>query len=121
MSNVKPALTAPVSERRQYERKPLRVPAELLFSNHPPLSVRLLDVSAGGVGVLASANPPLRARLSVRFSVPVTPTGAAIVEAQVEVARSVLSGTHGGFVVGLQFTSISPQASRAIIQFLQGQ
>lgn len=109
------------SERRHHERKPLRVPAELLFPTHPPLPVRLLDVSAGGVGVLASANPPLRARLTVRFSVPGPAKAASVVEAQVQVAHSVLSGTHGGFVVGLQFTLLSPQSSMAIIKFLQGQ
>jgi c-di-GMP-binding flagellar brake protein YcgR len=114
-------MTDPLAERRQHDRKPLRVPAELIFPNHPPVPVRLLDVSAGGVGVLASSNPPLGARLAVRFSVPSMGKGASIVEAPVQVAHSVLSGTHGGFVVGLQFTSLSPQSSMAIIKFLKGQ
>lgn len=95
----------------------MRVPAELLFPNLAPIAVRLLDVGEGGVGVLTAVNPPPRLRCGVRFAIPAV-GGAIAIEAQVQVAHSVLSGSLGGFMVGLQFTQIAPQLQEAILKFL---
>ncbi len=96
----------------------MRVAAELVFPNIAPIHVRLLDVGEGGVGVLTAVNPPPRLRCTVRFAIPAI-GGVVAVEAQVCVVHSVLSGSLGGFVVGLQFTQIAPQAQEAILKFLR--
>ncbi|GAA0745921.1 PilZ domain-containing protein [Ideonella azotifigens] len=109
------------AERRLHERKPLRGTAQLVFPSQPPLEVRTWDISAGGIAIIASANPPPKLRCVIRFVVPLLTGGGTPVEVKVQVAHSVLSSNHGAFMVGLQFEGLSAAGEQAVARFLKGQ
>ncbi len=106
-------------ERRQHERKSLRSSAQLVLPNQAPLEVRTVDLSVGGMGVVAAANLAPRLTCLVRVVVPLKPKGVTVIEAQAQVAHGVLSSSHAGFLVGLQFVGISAATAAAIKQFMQ--
>jgi hypothetical protein len=78
------------AERRQNDRKPLRTTAQLVFPSQPPLEVRTWDISPGGIGILASANPPPKLRCVIRFQVPRSTGSGLPVEVKVQVAHSLM-------------------------------
>ena len=108
------------TERREHERKPLRASGQLLLPNRAPMEVRTVDLSLGGMGVVVPANLAPKLACLVRVALPLKPKGSALMEAQATVAHSVLSGNQAGFLVGLQFTSVSAASAAAIKHFLHG-
>lgn len=95
--------------------------AQLVFPSQPPLEVRTWDISAGGIAIIASVNPPPNLRCVIRFLVPLLAGGSTPVEVKVQVAHSVLSSSHGAFMVGLQFDGLPVAGEQAIARFLKGQ
>ena len=107
------------TERRQHERKPLRASGQLLLANRAPMEIRTVDLSLGGAGVVAPVNLAPKLTCLVRIALPIKPKGSALIEAQAAVAHSVLSSSQSGFLIGLQFTSVSAASATAIKQFLR--
>jgi PilZ domain len=110
--------TPPIQNKRQHERRILRATALLLLSGQPALEVRTSDISLGGLGIVAGANPPpnLICRLSVPL--PLTIGGARRIDVVGKVAHSVFSSRDGGFKIGLVFQNPSADALSAITDYL---
>ncbi len=106
------------ADRRKVQRKPLRVKADVILAAGQSYEVRTIDISAEGVGIVASANPRLGTPFDLRFSIPLKPTGSAAVAARAKVIHSVLSRDEAGFKIGLKFVSPDAQLTAAIRQFL---
>lgn len=108
----------PSPEKRRQERRVLRSQALLLLPAGQTFPVQTLDISVGGVGVLAPANARTGARLAVRLTLPVRPSGQTTFDAAVTVAHSVLSRHEEGFKIGLQFLDLEPRAESAIRHYI---
>jgi c-di-GMP-binding flagellar brake protein YcgR len=111
-------LTDDGPERRQTERRPLRTSAVVLLPGDQTFTVQTLDISLGGMGIVANANPRQGTRFSIRVALPVRPTGQYLFEAGVEVAHSILARDEGAFKVGLRFVSLDPRGESAIRHFI---
>src|SRR5664279_5069732 len=108
--------TPPGPERRQYKRAALRGIAHLVLTGHPSIEVRTVDISVGGMGIVASANPPAGLACVIRVVIPVKPRGTTTVEVQAKVAHSIFSHGAGGFLIGLEFSQLSAEAKSAVMQ-----
>jgi len=106
------------AERRRAERKVLRTNALVILSNAQPFEVRTIDLSAGGMSIVASANPKSGTVLNIRFSVPLRTGGHTLFEAKARVIHTVFSSVESGFKIGLSFTVLPPVAASAVLQFL---
>jgi c-di-GMP-binding flagellar brake protein YcgR len=109
----------PGVERREHERKPLRIPAHLLPPGQPPFEVRLIDISEGGLRMACSVNPPLMSVSVIRMVVPSADRmGNVLVEARVQIMNSIYVRAEDGFRVGLKFLDLPVPASKAIADYL---
>lgn len=106
------------SESRAHERGLIASTTHLLLHGHRIVEARTLDLSAGGLRVVAPVNLPLSLVCGVRLVVPGIPTGAHTVMARAQVMNIVFSGKENGFVIGLRFTSIPRPALAAIEAYL---
>jgi c-di-GMP-binding flagellar brake protein YcgR len=105
----------PGVERREHERKPLRTEAHLLPPGQPPFSVRLIDISEGGLRISCSVNPPLMSVSVIRMPVPSPDRlGGSVIEARVQILNSIYAQAESGFRVGLKFLDL-PAATQDII------
>lgn len=107
-------------EQRVHLRKALRVNAELIAPGAPVFPVRTMDISAGGIGVIASLNPPSGLHVIVRMRIPARAGAPLPVEVAAQVTHSVFMTTENGFKVGLRFVEPAPAVSAAVAQFLKG-
>ena len=105
-------------ERRQEDRKVFRGPAQLLLPTREVQSVRTLDISLGGIGLVAPSNLPRDAVCEVKFRPPLLADRVETLMARGRVAYSILSGKENGFLVGLQFTDIAPGVLALIRRFV---
>ena len=105
-------------EFRAHERGLIASTTHLLLPGRRIVEARTLDLSAGGLRVVAPVNLPLSLVCGVRLAVPGIPTGAHTVMARVQVMNIVFSGKENGFVIGLRFTSLPRQALGAIEAYL---
>lgn len=110
---------APQLERRKEERKTLRRPALLLLPTGQIMKVSTLDIGTASIGILAEFNPPEHLSCAIQVSIPAGHGGSTTLELQAKVTRCMLSGSRGGFVVGLELSDIPPSAKSAIAEFLQ--
>lgn len=107
-----------LSERRAHDRRPLRIVAHVLLPNDQAFEVRTLDIGAGGMGILASANPKPGTSFAIQFTLPAKAGHqAAPLQLKVKVANSILD--HGGFKIGLQFLALDAGTERVLRHFLQ--
>lgn len=116
------SVTIPASisyeDRREHERKPLRIAAQVLLPNAQVFDVRMLDISAGGAGILAPANPQKGTQFVLRVAIPKRPTGNTPCDLPVEVTHSIFSSVENGFKIGLRFTRLDATSAGAIVQFI---
>jgi c-di-GMP-binding flagellar brake protein YcgR len=109
----------PDVERREHERKPLRTEAHLLPPGQAPFSVRLIDISEGGLRISCSVNPPLMSVSVIRMQVPRPDrTGMSLIEARVQVLNSIYARAEDGFRVGLKFLDVPVVTQKIISEFL---
>ena len=112
--------TAPSGvNRRQHERKYFRGAAYLLFAGREPIEVRTLDLSAGGLSIVAPANPAINTVVMIRINIPRPTTGADGFEVRVRVAHTMFSQAEDGFKIGLEFVNLTVPLATAILQFLK--
>lgn len=110
------ALPAP-QEQRQHRRRVLQTLAQVCLPGQPPFEVRTTDVSLGGLGIVAGANPPPKLLVKVRLPLPQQGSSRTVaVEFEARVVHSVLSRRHGGFAIGLAFV----RPSQALLQAVAG-
>ncbi|HQC81334.1 MAG TPA: PilZ domain-containing protein [Accumulibacter sp.] len=98
-------------ERRANQRLLLRTQAFVLLPDGRVVATRTLNISKGGIGLIADFNPAVGSAFSLRVNLPLRPTGKALFEARVQVANSVFDGAEGGFRLGLQFLGLDPTAA----------
>lgn len=108
----------PPAEQRKTERRALRVPATLKLPGGKTFTVQTLDISLGGLGILAPANARNGARLAVQVTLPAAAGAPVRIEVPVVVAHSILSRELDAFKVGLQFRSLDPKAESAIRHYV---
>jgi len=106
------------SDRRAHDRRPLRIAARVLLPNDQSFEVRTLDIGAGGMGIVAGANPKPGTTFAIQFNLPAKTGPATPLQVRVKVANSVLGGDQGGFKIGLQFLALDPVSERVIRQFV---
>lgn len=105
--------------RRAHERSALRIGVTLVFTNGFSSAARCLDISKGGMGVVAELSVPVGARLRVQARLPVAVGSPLPFEADAFVSNSVLAGAEGGFRLGLQFLELPPPARDALTACLK--
>lgn len=106
------------SERREAPRRALRRPAWFLLPGVRRLEVRTLDISAGGLAVVAPANPPVGMACTIRLTIPTRNSSAEVIEPRVKVMQSLWSTADEGFKVGLRFQDLSSAHARLIRDYM---
>lgn len=106
------------AERRQSDRKLFRCPAQLLLPTREVQHVRTLDISVGGIGLVAPSNLLRDAVCEIKFRAPLLDDRVEMLVARGRIAYSILSGKENGFLVGLQFTDIAPGVLALIRRFM---
>lgn len=104
-------------EQRAHDRRPWRTQVELLLPGRPPLAMRTTDISISGIGLLASANPPMGLRVGLRLALPNALSASApptVFELQAVVRHSVFSSRDNAYRIGMQFLQPSDKLLVAI-------
>ncbi len=100
-------------QRRKQQRRAIRGMGTFVLPGSQ-IEVRLLDISAQGMGVVAPLPMPVGARCNARFGLP-KETQRHPVQVDATVISCILSGNDGGFRLGMQFGSL-PSAMRSAIE-----
>ncbi len=98
-----------VRERRRYFRCPVEMPAEISGPGIPPVHGKTLNISEGGVAINTSLSLKPGVQVKVQFTLP---NGEIHVEAEATVCWS-----KEGYL-GFQFTSLSPQLTSELQEWL---
>jgi len=105
--------------RRENDRKMLHTRAILAIPGKPILEVRTLDISIGGIGIVASVNLVARIPCKLAFSLPLRHGKKINVEAEGYVTHSLFSNSHDGFKIGIRFKDVSPELEKEIARYLR--
>lgn len=105
------------ANRRRCARRLFRSNAQPSIAGADPITERTLDISGGGIGLVAEANPPAAQRLPDPHPANLLDTTVFALEARV--AHSVPSSADHGFRIGLEFTRLTPASARAIEKFVK--
>jgi c-di-GMP-binding flagellar brake protein YcgR len=105
-------------DRRQHARKPLRSTAQVILPGDRIFDVRILDISAGGAGLVAAANPTAGTRFQLQFMLPTRGNAMTTIRTQVEVMHSIYSGAEHGFKVGVRFVQLDLADAAAVVLFV---
>jgi c-di-GMP-binding flagellar brake protein YcgR len=105
------------AERRAHDRRTFRSTAHVLLPGGKTVDVRTFDISVGGLGIIASANPPIGVVIALRVHVPQRSKGVTSIDVHGKVACCVHGAAEGGFRIGLAFSQLPPPAREAIESF----
>lgn len=123
-NRTKPTLTDGGSlggqEFRQHARRSLRTTAQLIVAGSPAFPVRTVDISAGGMAILTTVQPPRGLNCTVLLSLPQTGREPVAIELPVTVAHSIFSSGEEGVKVGLSFNALPPDAAALVQRFVDG-
>lgn len=108
-------------ELRQHARRVLRSTAQLIVAGSPPFQVRTLDISAGGMAILTTVQPPRGLNCTVLLSLPQAGREPVPVELPVTVAHSIFARGEEGVKVGLSFNGLTPDKVAMIQKFVDGE
>lgn len=106
-----------MSERRGSLRKSLRTIATVHVAGQT-VRVRTMDISVGGMAIVAAVNPPPGMTFELEFDLLIG-SRVVTIRAKAQVMHSVLSSAESGFRIGLSFLSIDPASVSAIEQYLR--
>lgn len=106
-------------ELRQHARRALRTGAQLLVAGSPPFPVRALDISAGGMAVVASIRPPQGLTCMVLVTLPDPGRSPVAVELPATVVHSLFSGSEQGVKVGLSFRAMTPETAALVQRYVE--
>jgi len=112
------------SERREYPRVPVDflVTFKVLEKSSPEEVATALDISVGGVGLLASAeisSPEGRAQISLTFDLPCLSGESRPVSATGEVRYCLKLTEENRYRVGVKFLQIADEDKLAIADFVR--
>ena len=102
-------------EKRQAARRPLFCKVQLMFARQA-VEARALDVSTGGLAVIADLNAQIGQTCTARFSLSAPDGTCRDLALQASVLHSVL--THDGFRLGLQFMQPDASAKQLLKRFV---
>lgn len=108
----------PDHDKRFFRRRLLRVAARVILNGNAEFEVRTSDVSEGGLGLVAAANPRVGTRFRVIFAIPNGSLEPVLIDTQVTVVRSILAQDEGGFKIGLLFPSLDEGSAKAIKRYV---
>lgn len=107
-------------EQRQHARRLLRTTAQLIVAGSPPFAVRTVDISAGGMAIVTTVQPPRGLNCTVLLSLPQTGREPVPLALPVTVAHSIFSSGEEGVKVGLSFNALPPEAAALVQRFVDG-
>ena len=107
------------AERRVQPRRVLRVQAELHIAGRPPMSVRTMDISEGGLSVLCLVSLPAHTECVVHLPLPVPPSGRKPLKLRAIVLYSILSSGGGGFQLGMSTPNLDDATRAAILLYIK--
>lgn len=108
-------------EQRQHSRRLFRTTAQLVVPGSAPFPVRTLDISVGGLAILATVRPPQGLNCRVLLSLSLRGQGPVAMALPVTVAHSIFAKGEEGVKVGLSFNSLEPDVAAMIQQFVGGE
>ena len=109
-----------VEQRRIHARRPLHCPAKLLLASKRIMDLRIVNISAGGLGVIAPENLAVGTNCQLRFDLPQVPTGQVTMYLSAMVMNSVFSSREDGFKLGLRFVNPTEDSASRIERFVHG-
>ena len=107
-----------ITEKRSHERRPFGLPVEVLLPGRAALTMRSVDISIGGIGLVAAVNAPFGMELQLRLALPLGAKGTQSFEVRARVQHSVYSRRDDGFRIGMVFLKPSDRLVVAIGDFL---
>lgn len=109
-----------VDNRRQFERRILRSKAFLVLPGRPHILVRTLDISVGGMGIVAPINTSPNLVCEVKFLLP-NPAAYSHIQASglAVVTHSVFASGEDGFKTGLKFKEFPKEILDQIERFIK--
>jgi len=105
-------------ERRTELRKPFRARVVAAFTGGMSFELRALDVTHGGMGLLAQFNVPAQSRCTLSFRVRFKDGTTFDAMATATVAYSVFSSDHDGFKLGVHFDDIALPLAAALARYM---
>lgn len=104
---MRPITTDPSGpEQRRSPRWQIKTAARLVLNSNQVANARTLDISAGGLSVVADFSLPVGTKLQVSLLLPPRVGNAIPLSARAEVMNCILDGRNGGFRIGMQFVEI---------------
>lgn len=80
--------------------------------------VRTVDISAGGMGIIAAANAPQGAKFTIKILLPTRAGGKQVIEVRAQVQHSIFAADEQGYKVGLIFVDPDRATTSAILEFV---
>jgi c-di-GMP-binding flagellar brake protein YcgR len=111
--------TSSEDERRQVERKSLRVRVRVALAGKPDMEVRAVDVSTGGMSLVVDLNLAPATSCHLSFMLPLPDGGMHQVQIAAVIAHCTYSGQRSGFVIGLQFKGASEDLKAALLRYVK--
>lgn len=105
LSVLNPGATA--SDRRQSYRKPCRASGMLMLAGTRPFPIKVIDISAEGLGVVCEQSIPNRTRCAVRITVENYPSEPLVFDAIAETRHPIFSQKEEGWKIGLLFLDVT--------------
>ena len=107
-------------ERRQVERKPLRVRVRVALAGKPEMEVRSVDVSTGGMSLVVDVSLAPTTSCNLSFTLLLSDGSMHKVQIAAVVAHCTYSGQRSGFVIGLQFKGASEDLNALLQRYMKG-
>jgi len=114
------ASSPPEGERRQVERKPLRVRVRMALAGKPEAEVRAVDVSTGGMSLVVDLNLATGTPCNLAFTLQLPDSSLHKVQVGAVIVHSTYCGLRSGFVIGLQFKGASESLKAALLRYVKG-
>ncbi len=106
------------NEKRGFERKSLRGKALISIHNHGPILVKTIDISEGGIAVVAERNPKPETACVIQVEIPLHDGKKYGIHSKAVVMHSIYSRQENGFKIGLKFLDLSDEKKHLIQNFI---
>lgn len=112
-----------MQERREHPRKSVDLPVTVRFPGHHIQTLKMIELSSGGMGFLCPIAPEINAEIEVRFSLPSKHirhefTFKANVRHLYDVLATSGTPTDYRYVVGVSFTGLQENERALLDKFL---
>jgi c-di-GMP-binding flagellar brake protein YcgR len=108
----------PKVERRHHQRVAFNSNATLQTIGAKPISVRIRNISVGGLGVLASQEIATDTRCKIHVAIPDGSSDAIPVELVARVVSSNYNKIEGAFMLGCEFVNLTANVAATIARFM---